>query len=233
MSKDDKNSRREIKAVIFDLDDTLVNEIDYVRSGLKEVAKYLREEFELDFDDLFLRMWALFALNRVDVFGRLLREYDIFSSELVSKCINVYRSHLPNINLRDGVENLLRDLSNNGYQLGIITDGRPEGQWNKIKATGLGTLITWIIVTDELGGIEFRKPCNAAFKMMLSRMNVSACHAAYIGDNTEKDFIAPNALGMHTILLLNEIGLHSQVRSDRSKFVAKDINDLRIILKRQ
>ena len=46
-----------IKLVIFDLDDTLIPEIDYVKSGFKEVAKYIESNYEFDnvYDELFFQ----------------------------------------------------------------------------------------------------------------------------------------------------------------------------------
>lgn len=42
-------------------------------------------------------------------------------------------------------------------------NGRPERQRNKIVALGLDRLINDAIITDELGGVQFRKPCDIAF----------------------------------------------------------------------
>lgn len=47
---------------------------------------------------------------------------------------------------------------NKNHKVGLITDGRPEGQRAKIKAFGLDGIFEHIIITDELGGTEYRKP---------------------------------------------------------------------------
>lgn len=55
------------------------------------------------------------------------------------------------IELYDCARNLILCLKNKGIKLGTITDGRPEGQHNKIIALGLDGLVDDIIITDELG----------------------------------------------------------------------------------
>lgn len=72
--------------------------------------------------------------------------------------MSIYRNQFPKINLYDGVDKIIKNLKRKGIKVGIITDGRPESQRNKIKALGLEELVDDIIITDELGGIQFRKP---------------------------------------------------------------------------
>ena len=93
-------------------------------------------------------------------------------------------------------------------KIGLITDGRPIGQRNKIKALNLEKYINEIIVTDELGGVEFRKPNTKAFELMQEKLKIPFEKMVYIGDNINKDFIAPEKLGMQTIYFRNENGLY-------------------------
>ncbi|MDQ9892435.1 HAD hydrolase-like protein, partial [Acinetobacter baumannii] len=67
---------------------------------------------------------------------------------------------MPEITLYDGVANLILELKNKGIKVGIITDGRVSGQKKKLQALGLDKMVDDIIITDELGGIQFRKPCD-------------------------------------------------------------------------
>ena len=109
---------------------------------------------------------------------------------------------------------MLVRLRQEGYILGIITDGRPDGQRAKIIALGLDSLVDEIILTDELGGTEARKPSDKAFLIMHERFNKISCEKidysemCYVGDNTAKDFIAPAALGMRAIWFENPAGIY-------------------------
>lgn len=96
-----------------------------------------------------------------------------------------------------------------GVKVGIITDGRPDGQRNKIKALGLESLVDDIIITDELGGPQFRKkPCDIAFRIMQNRWRLPYEQIIYVGDNPNKDFQACRQLGMRWKYFRNEDGLY-------------------------
>lgn len=96
----------------------------------------------------------------------------------------------------------------------MITDGRPNGQRAKIKALGIGDLFDKIIITDELGGIEYRKPSPVAFELMQKELSIDTLNPipfnkmCYVGDNIHKDFIAPVQLGMQTFFFNNPDGLY-------------------------
>lgn len=62
------------------------------------------------------------------------------------------------------------ELKSKGIKVGIITDGRVSGQKRKIQTLCLDKLIDDIIITDELGGTQFRKSCDIAFRIMQRRI---------------------------------------------------------------
>ena len=111
-------------------------------------------------------------------------------------------------------------LKDRGIKVGIITDGRPEGQRNKLEALGLD--VDDVIITDELGGIQFRKPCDIAFRIMITRWRLNPADVVYVGDNLVKDFQAPQQLGMKSIWFRNADGLYS---TDEESGI-KDITDV-------
>lgn len=184
------------RGIIFDLDDTLFSEKEYVRSGFKAVSDYLGGQYEE-------RLWAFFEDGKHAI-DELLNELGRISEK--EKALSIYRFHKPSIHLYPGVAGLIDELRKKGIKVGIITDGRPEGQWNKIKALGLDA--DDIIVTDELGGLQFRKPCDIAFRMMVLRWKLNPEDVIYVGDNVAKDFQAPRQLGMRSVWFKNREGLY-------------------------
>ena len=186
-----------IKVIVFDLDDTLIPEIEYVKSGFKAIAEAYNDY------NIYNRLLSLFMENKKDVYQRA-----GFTQDECKNCIKIYRQHKPTITLSNEVNETLLLLKQRGYKLGIITDGRPEGQWNKIYALELDNVIDEVIVTDELGGIEFRKPNCKAFELMRKKFDVKYSEMIYIGDNLSKDFIAPIKLGMKCLYYKNESGLY-------------------------
>lgn len=185
-----------IKGVIFDLDDTLYSEKEYVRSGYKAVSDYLGGEYEE-------RLWNFFEAGKLAI-DELMKE--IGREDEKETVLEVYRSHKPNIHLYPGVAEIINVLKSRDIKVGIITDGRPEGQRNKIEALGLD--VDDVIITDELGGMQFRKPCDISYKIIITRWRLNPADVVYVGDNSVKDFQAPQQLGMQTICFVNKDGLH-------------------------
>ena len=109
-------------------------------------------------------------------------------------------------------------LKEKGIKVGIITDGRPNGQRAKILALGLLSLVDDVIITDELGGEQFRKPCDIAFRIMQRKWQIPFGEMIYVGDNPAKDFAAPRQLGMKSLQFYCENGLYSKKADCPSDF---------------
>ena len=191
-----------IRAAIFDLDDTLYSEKEYVRSGYRAAAEVLPQV-----DHCAEKLWAAFEAKQ-NAFDEVLRAEGISAEEWLIPCLQAYRYHKPEIHLYPGAVDMLRQLRAQGVGLGMITDGRSEGQRAKIEALGLAPLFECIIVTDELGGVQYRKPNERAYRLMQNFFGVPFEAMAYIGDNRKKDFKAPEALGMRSIWFRNPDGIY-------------------------
>lgn len=78
----------------------------------------------------------------------------------------------------------------------------------KINALGFENFVEDIIITDGLGGEQFRKPNDISFRIMQNRWRIPFEQMVYVGDNPSKDFIAPKKLGVMSVWIDNEDGLH-------------------------
>jgi putative hydrolase of the HAD superfamily len=186
-----------VSVIIFDLDDTLYSEKDYVRSGYKKIAEYFH------IPDLADEMWKAFKSGGKAI-DEALKSVNLLDRR--AEALQIYRTQQPDIELYPGVRELLQRIREK-KKIAIITDGRPEGQSAKLKA--LKIQVDKIIITDELGGVEFRKPNETAFRMMQEYFQVPFKQMVYIGDNLRKDFAAPQKLGMRCIYFKNADGLYS------------------------
>ena len=197
----------EFKLILFDLDDTLYSEKDYVRSGFSQVANLFPERNEAE-----ARLWTFFLENRPAI-DCLLTERHITDANFKERCLQVYRFHRPQISLYPGVREMLLRMREQKKKVGLITDGRPEGQQAKIDALKIRDVFDKIIVTDELGGTSFRKPNPKAFELMAEWFGASFESMCYVGDNKTKDFDAPEKLGMHLIWFRNPDGIYKQAKN--------------------
>lgn len=132
------------KYIIFDLDDTLMYEIEYLKSAYRAIAEILDSDKK---EALFHEMIALYNAEE-DVFNVLVGMYPDYSK---NSLLDIYRNHFPNIRLNNEVEYLLNYCKKSNYKLGLITDGRSITQRNKLKALGIENLFDKIIISEELG----------------------------------------------------------------------------------
>lgn len=186
-----------IKAIVFDLDDTLYSEIEYVKSGFRAIARHFKDE------TLYKRLWDLFCEDRENVYQRM-----GFSDDVCSRCIEIYRNHKPDISLDEGILEVLFNLKKKGYKLGIITEGRPDGQWRKIYSLGLDKIMDAIIISDEIGGISCRKPSPKPFEAIREKLGVEFDEMVYIGDNPEKDFFIGSIYPIKTVRVNNDVSIY-------------------------
>ena len=101
--------------------------------------------------------------------------------------------------------------------MGIITDGRRMQQMNKIEALGLGRYLDEEdVIINEVK--ERHKPDRRSFKFFMKKYG-TGYEYWFVGDNTSKDFMAPNSLGWNSVCLLDDgRNIHEQ-RYDHDKMV--------------
>lgn len=220
-----------IHAVIFDLDDTLYPEREYVFSGFDAVAVAFQDRLG-DPGAAVVSMRRLFDTeHRPRVFNTALAEKGVDDAALLDAMIETYRSHRPAISLHPDANEILTRLRPD-YKLGVITDGRSVSQWNKIDALDLRGRVDKIIVTDDLGA-EFAKPHPQAFELMAEGLGVEHAACVYVADNPAKDFVAPNALGWLTVRIIRPDGIYGDVpvaADGHPRHTVTTLADLRAVL---
>lgn len=188
-----------IKAVVFDLDDTLISEKQYIKSGFKHIARIIGRKYNVSLGSVYGSLLRLFKTSTENVFNRLLDQYEfVYSEDLILYLVNEYRNHNPKLEFYEDVVPCLEYLKTKGIRTGIITDGYVESQKIKLNSVKAYDYFDCIIITDELGE-EYWKPHPRAFKMMRSALNITFSEMIYVGDNPKKDFLAGNELGILTI----------------------------------
>jgi putative hydrolase of the HAD superfamily len=195
-------------AVIFDLDDTLYREHDYVRSGFRAVARRLAAEpGAADEDELYAELEAHWlADGRGRVFDAVVTAHGLLTP--VAELVEAYREHEPALELYPDAERALERLAHAGTAVGVLTDGKASVQRRKLRALGLDRRVPCIVVSDDYG-LDAWKPSRVPYEKALERLDVAAAAAVYVGDNPAKDFIGARALGLGTVRVKRAIGDHS------------------------
>jgi putative hydrolase of the HAD superfamily len=186
--------------IVFDLDDTLYDEIEFVKSGFKEVSNYLGDKKYFKF------MQNEFLENGSGkIFNKLIENFNL--NIPLKKLIEIYRFHKPKIILpSDSIE--LLEFSTK-YNSALISDGHYITQQNKFLALNLDKYIEYPIFTDFY---HTKKPELKAFEMIMQKFPNKKY--IYISDNPKKDFIAPKKLGWISIRFKNENGIYKDIENN-------------------
>jgi putative hydrolase of the HAD superfamily len=195
-----------VRGVVFDIDDTLYLERDYVRSGFRVVGAWVREHLAID--DFEERCRIAFERGaRRAVFDGCLRSAGCDPEPaLVATLVSLYRGHRPAIALLPDALDCLARLHGHLF-LGAITDGPIASQRAKAVALRLERWLDPLVFTAELGEGN-GKPSPAAFRSIESSWGLRGAECAYVADNPAKDFGGPASIGWRTVRIRRAGGLH-------------------------
>jgi len=195
------------RCVVFDLDDTLFLERDYVRSGFAAVDHWARSE--LGAAGLGDHCWTRFEQgHRGRTFDEALEACGIQATpDLVAELVGVYRAHPPAIELLPDARACIARLRRRGDFLAVVTDGPLLAQQRKAEALGVPSWAQVAVFTEALGP-GFGKPHARAFAAVETESGMRGPLCTYVADNTAKDFAGPKALDWRTVRVRRPLGLH-------------------------
>ncbi len=187
-----------LKAIIFDLDDTLYAERDFVLSGFQAVSDWGAINLGISKEIGYSTLANLYYQGvRNNTFNQWLEIHDVDSAMIVPKLLDVYRQHFPTISPFPESVNLLKTTASS-YKIGLVSDGYLGVQQRKWAALGLNHFFDAVVFSDSLGRANW-KPSTAPFESVLAQLNTLPAESVYIGDNPLKDFFGARQLGMYTI----------------------------------
>jgi putative hydrolase of the HAD superfamily len=187
-----------IQAIVFDMDDTLYSEKDFVLSGFQAVAEWSSANLGITSERGYATLFDLYSQGvRNDTFDRWLTIHELARPELAAKFVEIYRAHIPCITpFPESIE--LLKLLQGYYKIGLVSDGYLAVQQAKWQALGLANFFDAVVFSDSLGR-ENWKPSTAPFQLVLDKLGVAPEFSVYIGDNPRKDFFGARKLGMYAI----------------------------------
>jgi putative hydrolase of the HAD superfamily len=197
-----------LKSIIFDLDDTLYPEREYVRSGFRAVGEWAEQRLGISQAIVRAELQALFDADfRGDAFQWWLSEQGLPES-LLAEMVRIFRTHTPRITLYPDAQRALEDLRPR-YRFGLVTEGRRANQEAKVRALGLERWLSAVVILGEEDSAEW-KPSRKPFDRVLGMLSVAGGEAGDVGDNPRKAFRGAREAGMATIRIRRPEGLHAQ-----------------------
>ena len=203
--------------VLFDLDNTLFDVEQYMSGAFADVGAHLVAKHDVDrqqiVTDLF-DIWRSETSMYSHLFDDLIDKHNIDTD--VEQVVAVFNDHNPELEPYEKVPKLLDKLADDGYTLGIITDGTARRQKRKLDALNIRTFFDTIVLTAEIGE---PKPSVVPFKKAAQRVNKSTEQCIYVGDNPQVDFAGAKESSMCTIRLCRGEFQHLPSGADVDKSV--------------
>ncbi|MEV6343110.1 HAD family hydrolase [Actinoplanes sp. NPDC051851] len=190
-------------AVVLDLDDTLYPQAAYLYGASRAVG---RAGAAAGLDPIRLsravRRQLVAGSDRGGTIDRALEVYGVpavRARELLPTLVAAFTGYQPRRLPRyPGVSRALAALRAR-YPLACLTDGNPAIQRAKLAATGLSEAFSTVVITDELGGRETRKPHPGGLLRAASELGVAAGDVVVIGDRPGKDVAVAAGVGAQSI----------------------------------
>ena len=219
-----------IRAVLFDLDDTLHHREAAFDRWARDFARHtLRLEDESERQALLAEMSALDANgygSKAAVFAMLHARYPTLPGDARSSVEAFYDDFLTYLTLDAEAHGLLEELERRRIRFGIVTNGGPR-QWDKLRVLQLDRRTSCLFVSDTFGA---RKPHPAIFRAAAEALGVPPDQVLFVGDHPENDVAGAVRVGMKTAWLPRGKPWPAELRAVRPNHVLNSLDDLHPIL---
>jgi putative hydrolase of the HAD superfamily len=186
-----------IKAVLFDLDGTLLDRTNSLMAFLgQQHARFAARLGVVGLETWRSRFLALDQNGHVHksvVYNVILAEFGgdpLADPELLEDYRERSCEHARGF---PGMAQTLSTLRERGVKLGVVTNGETMFQMKNIKALGLEALVDAVVISEAEG---VRKPDAAIFQLAAARLCVSSNECLFVGDNPSADILGGHAHSM-------------------------------------
>jgi putative hydrolase of the HAD superfamily len=204
-----------LRAVLFDLDDTLHDDTLAYHSAAEEVAHEVAAEHGIDALALkaayieeaegFWKRLTADALNvklasvRAGLWQSALENVGVADAEVAARSAERYNDYRKKyFTLFPGAAEVLATLRERGVKLGIVTNGLSETHREKIALLRIADSFDAIFIADEVGML---KPDPLLFAHACEVLETAPAHSAMVGDRYDRDIRGAHDAGLYTVLL--------------------------------
>lgn len=190
-----------IKAVLFDLDGTLLDRDSTVRLLLRDQYETFATHLgHVDRDVFVSRVLVLddhgHGKKTAALYASIVEEFDlpaVLAADLLDHFWGRYHAFCRPF---ADVVSTLSELGRRGIRLGIVTNGTKRVQHGAISAIGILSYFEMTFISEVEG---LRKPDRRIFDKALARLGVDAAECCHVGDHPVADATAAKAAGLVAI----------------------------------
>ena len=216
---------RMIRAVIFDLDGTLLAMKLKVKEAKEKLIQRLRE-IGVNVDEIDLK------IPTEEIVSKIIREYGFsrdYLMKLVDEAYIPYELEAAEVaELRKGIREVLRELKAMGFKLAVASNSARRGVYLALENTSIRDLFDVIVTRSDVNRM---KPNGALIAETVKRLNVKPSEAVYIGD-TVHDVLAARRVGVKSIAILG--GAHSAnlILNSKPDILIEDVKEIPKVLRK-
>ena len=189
-----------IKAVLFDLDGTLLDRDQslqlFINDQYERLNAFLSHIPKEKYVSRFIQLDKRGYVWKDKVYQQLIDEFNIASitwEALLEDYLNEFKYHCVGF---PHIHEMLDGLKNSGFALGMITNGYGQFQMDNINALQIEKYFDVILVSEWEG---IKKPDPQIFMNALQKLHVAPSESVFIGDHPENDIKAAQYVGMKGI----------------------------------
>jgi putative hydrolase of the HAD superfamily len=221
-----------IKAVIFDLDNTLVDFMEMKQRAIDAAIDAMIDAgLNLTRNDIQSRIDAIYKERGIEfqnVFDQLLYgEFNKVDYKILSAGVIAYRrAREAALVPYPHVYSTLVELVKMGLKLGVVSDAPAREAWLRLTYLNLHHVFDHVVTFDDTG---LRKPDPAPFQRALERLGVKGYESLMVGDWAERDVVGAAKVGMKTVFA--RYGDTFGTVESRADYEINDIAELLDIIK--
>ena len=191
-----------IKAVIFDLDNTLLDFMKMKDYAVKAaIAGMIEAGLDIDPDESYKTIIGIYeekGWENQQVFNDFLNKTigEVNNKYLAAGIVAYRRAREANLLLYPNVNHTLVELMKRGVKIAVVSDAPSREAWMRIYYLNLHHHFDVVLTFDDT---NVRKPSPIPFEMALSQLNIDAEEALMVGDWPERDVVGAKKLGIRTI----------------------------------
>lgn len=185
-----------IRAILFDLDETLIDRAETMRRFLGTQHRQFQELWRCtneDFVNTCLKHQDNGYADKLDAYRSACEKLGFTDAGLATKLFSDFKDRYGQDPVPfPGVTETLSHLQAR-YRLGLVSNGRTRGQMAKIEACNIKRFFSSICISESVG---CKKPDEAIFRECLDELSVQPAEAVFVGDNPVVDIEPAIRLGM-------------------------------------
>jgi putative hydrolase of the HAD superfamily len=237
-----KSVNKNIKAILFDVDETLFDRVLAQQAVLELIVRQLPRVFSNYEPERVLAAFLESDRVTTEVFnsggpseGSRDRRSKLFlqllgiDEKYTTKITELYVKDYPGVKAQvDGAVPVIKQLSRK-YRLGVVSNGFTDVQYRKLEGMGLRDLFSCVVLSEEIG---IRKPDSRIFHRAASLLHMQPQECLYVGDSYTNDVIGAKNAGMQVCWFNRE---SQQIPDEKIKpdFIITKFAELPVLLEKQ